>query len=121
MQELILQYYGWLSGLTNSLSGPIGGLADSLNLPFASALLFGILGAVAPCQLSASVAALAFVTRDTAHPSHVWGRALAYVAGKAAVYLILGALFLTLGLSLSQFGPTAIPIVQAARRAICPL
>lgn len=121
MAGLIQQYYAWLSGLSNSLSSPISGLADSLNLPVASAFLFGVLGAVAPCQLSASAAALAFVTRDIAGPSRVWGRALAYAGGKATVYLILGALFLTLGLSLSQFGPTAIPIVQAARRAIGPL
>lgn len=89
MHELILQYYGWLSGLTHSLSGR---LADSLNLPFASALLFGVLGALAPCQRSASVAAMGFVTPDITGLSRVWGRARRYIAGRASVSLILGDL-----------------------------
>jgi hypothetical protein len=64
MSELILQYYNWLSGLFASVTLPIRDLADAINLPLVSVLLFGLLGTTAPCQLSTNVAALAFLSRD---------------------------------------------------------
>ena len=60
MAELIRQYYALLSSPANLLTLPLGDLADSINIPLISVLLFGLIGAVAPCQLSTNVAALAF-------------------------------------------------------------
>ena len=63
MSQLIAQYYAWLSGLASWLTLPISQLADAINIPLVSALLFGVIGATAPCQLSTNVAALAFLSR----------------------------------------------------------
>ncbi|MCI0647959.1 MAG: sulfite exporter TauE/SafE family protein, partial [Chloroflexi bacterium] len=96
-------------------------LADSINIPLVSALLFGLIGATAPCQLSSSVATLAFLSRDVADSRRVWTQALAYVAGKVTVYLLVGGIIVLLGLQINQLSQTAIPVVVFARRALGPL
>lgn len=121
MDEIIGQYYIWLSSLAGWLSFPLSNLADSLNIPVVSALLFGLIGATAPCQLSSSVATLAFLSRDITDSRRVWMQTLAFVAGKVTVYLLVGGIIVLLGLQLNQLSRTAIPIVVIARRALGPL
>ncbi len=121
MAQLVAQYYAWLSGPTNWLALPISNLIDSINVPLVSALLFGLIGATAPCQLSASAATLAFLSRGVADPRKVWGQTIAYVAGKVTVYLLVGGMMVMLGLQLNQIGQTAIPLIVVARRAMGPL
>ena len=121
MSELIGQYYAWLSSLAGWLTLPISNLADSINIPLVSALLFGLIGATAPCQLSTNVAALGFLSRGVSDPHRVWGQTAAFVAGKVTVYLLVGGLVVALGLQLNQIGGTAIPVVVVARRALGPL
>ncbi|MCI0650003.1 MAG: sulfite exporter TauE/SafE family protein [Chloroflexi bacterium] len=121
MGEIISQYYTWLSSLTGWLTFPLSNLADSINIPLVSALLFGLIGATAPCQLSGSVATLAFLSRDVADSRRVWTQALAFVAGKVTVYLLVGGTIVLLGLQLNQLSQTAIPVVIVARRALGPL
>lgn len=121
MTDFIGEYYAWLSSLASWLTFPISNLAGSINIPLVSALLFGLIGATAPCQLSGSVATLAFLSRDAADSRRVWTQALAFVAGKVTVYLLVGGTIVLLGLQLSQLSQTAIPIVIVARRALGPL
>lgn len=121
MGSFVLQYYAVLSSLANWLTTPLGNLADSLNIPIASALLFGLIGSTAPCQLSSSAATLAFLSRGAADPGKVWAQTLAYVAGKMTVYLIVGGMMVMLGLQLNQISQTAIPVIGLARRAMGPL
>jgi len=121
MTTFIAQYYVWLSGLANWLALPLSNLADTINIPLVSALLFGLIGATAPCQLSTNVAALAFLSRGVSNPSRVWGQTLAFVVGKVTVYLLVGGAVVALGLQISQFSGTAIPVVVFARRALGPL
>lgn len=121
MNDLILQYYVWLSGLFNLLAAPVTNLADSINLPLLSALLFGLLGATAPCQLSTNVAALAFISREAGETRAVWSRTLAFVAGKVTVYTLVGGLVVLLSLQVDQIGPAAIPVIVVARKALGPL
>ena len=121
MAEIIGQYYAWLSGLANWLTLPISNLADSINVPLVSALLFGLIGATAPCQLSTNVAALAYLSRRVDDPRRMWGQTAAFVAGKVTVYLLLGGLVVGLGLQFSQLAQTAVPGAVLARRALGPL
>ncbi len=121
MSELIGQYYAWLSGLTSWLALPIGNLADTINVPLVSTLLFGLIGATAPCQLSTNVAALAFLSRGAGDPARMWSQTTAFVAGKVTVYLLVGGVVVLLGLRLNQISGTAIPVVVFARRALGPL
>ena len=121
MAELIRQYYALLSSPANLLTLPLGDLADSINIPLISVLIFGLIGAVAPCQLSTNVAALAFLSRRAADSRKMWGQTLAFVLGKATVYLLLGGLIVLLGWQLDQVSRTAIPVVIFTRRALGPL
>lgn len=115
------QYYNWLSGLFNALAPGIRGAAEAINLPLVSALLFGLMGALAPCQLSTNVAAVAFLGRDMNNPRRIWERTLAFVLGKVTVYLLVGAVFVLLSLQLNQIVETVVPVVVVARRALGPL
>jgi cytochrome c-type biogenesis protein len=121
MQEFINQYYAWLSGIANWISIPLGDLAYSINAPLISVLLFGIVGSSAPCQISSSMAVLAYLSRDIGSPQALWAKTLAFIAGKATVYSLVGGVIIFLGLQLDQISSTAVPLVVIARRAIGPL
>ena len=118
---MLQEYYYWLSTLTRVLSQPLGDLADQVNLPLASALIFGLLGAFAPCQLSTGVAALTFLARRAGEPRRLWAQALAYVAGKATVYLLIGGAIVLTGLQFGQVSSSAVTLAVLARRALGPL
>ncbi|GAB5603229.1 sulfite exporter TauE/SafE family protein [Thermus sp. FJN-A] len=98
----LTQVVGVLYGLASKpfalLAGPLDGLRRNLGLPEVGALFLGLLGALAPCQLSTNAAALAWLARPT--PGGFWSRFGAFLLGKALVYSLLGALAL-LGLAAS--------------------
>jgi cytochrome c-type biogenesis protein len=118
---LLQQYYYWLSSLTRLLSQPLGNLADQVNIPLLSALLFGLIGAFAPCQLSTGAAAISFLARRANEPRQMWAQTWAYLAGKASVYLALGSVMILAGLTLSDVSATAIPLAVFARKALGPV
>ena len=111
-------YYHFLSTLTRDFTQPIGDLADTVNIPLFSALLFGLIGALAPCQLSSNLAALAWVSRGVGSPGAVARSSAANLLGKATVYTLVGSVVIQLGLQLQQ---SAIPVIVAARKAMGPL
>jgi len=93
MRELAIEWYVVLSSLSATVAGPLRDAGEALGLPILSALLFGLIGATAPCQLTTSAGALAYVARDAADAG---GRgaiargAAAYALGKMAVYTVAG-------------------------------
>lgn len=121
MDQFVLSYYAWLSGFSAYLSSLLGGLEESLNMPVLSALIFGMIGAAAPCQVSSSVVTLAYLSREAGSPQRVWGKVFAFLLGKLTVYTLVGGLIVLLGLQLDQIRETAIPVVMVARRLIGPL
>lgn len=98
----LAQWAGALYGLASRpfalLAEPLDGLRRNLALPEVGALLLGLLGALAPCQLSTNAAALAWLARPS--PGRLGSRLAAFLVGKALVYSLLGALAL-LGLATS--------------------
>ena len=118
---MFLQYYYWLSTLARDFTQPISNLADQINIPVVSVLLFGMIGAFAPCQLSTGVAALSFLARRAAEPRSLWAQTFAYLAGKATVYLSVGGAMVLLGLQIGQISHTAIPVIAITRRLLGPL
>ncbi len=111
-------YYAWLSTFARDFTDPISNLADTINVPLVSALLFGLIGALSPCQLSSNLAALAWVSRGAGSQAAVARSSAAYVLGKATVYTLVGGAVILLGLQLQQ---SAIPVIVAARKAMGPL
>ena len=117
MSKLVLAWYGWLSGLTQGLVLSLQGLADSIALPAVAAVIFGLIGATSPCQLTTNLGALAYAAGRPGRGRAV-GLALAYVAGKVTVYTLVGAAVVLAGLQLQA---VSIPVVVAARKALGPL
>ena len=118
------QYYYWLSSLARVLTNPLSNLADQVNVPLVSVLLFGLIGAFAPCQLSTGVAALSFIVRRAGEPRSrgaVWAQMLAYLAGKATVYLLVGGAIVLLGLQINELSRSVIPVVVITRKLLGPL
>lgn len=117
MESLVLAWYGWLSRLTQGSVLGLGDWVDRLQLPVATAVLFGVIGALSPCQLTTNLGALAYAS---AHPGggRPFTLALAYVAGKVSVYTLVGALVILAGLRLEA---VSIPVVLVARKMLGPL
>jgi len=92
MAEIVIAWYSWLSGLTQ---GPILVIQDWIegsSVPLVSALLFGLIGATSPCQLTTNLGALAFsASRAGTAP----------VLGAFPVVLWIGILLVS-GLSIAQ-------------------
>lgn len=117
LREAILDWYAVLASLSAAITPEVLVLDQRTGIPLVSALLLGLIGAAAPCQLTQSVGMLAILGRtDAGRPR--WGATLAYIGGKALVYTVLGALAVTVGASLSQ---TSIPVFVAMRKALGPL
>jgi hypothetical protein len=115
--EVVIAWYSWLSGLTQ---GPILVIQDWIegsSVPLVSALLFGLIGATSPCQLTTNLGALAYSASRTG-TGPVLGASLAYVAGKVLVYSVVGGLVVVLGLQLQG---ASIPVVLVARKLLGPL
>lgn len=118
MVEMMLEWYAWLSQLNAAASGPLTAWSERLNIPVLTALLLGLLGSTAPCQLTTNASAMALVAQRMPDPKGAWKTALAYTAGKVVVYTLLGGLILALGLQLDL---ATIPVAVAARKALGPL
>ena len=117
MEQLIVKWYGWLSALTQGTAFGLQAVTERVEVPVVTALVFGLIGATAPCQLTTNLSALAWVS---AHAGR--GRpttlAVAYVAGKVTVYTLVGGLVILMGLQLQS---VSVPVVVVARKVLGPL
>jgi len=118
MTEAMTEWYLFLSQLSAALSQPFQALADRVEAPVLSALLFGILGSTAPCQLSTNLSALAYVSKEVEPPTAPIRGAGAYTLGKVAAYTGFGILAWGVG---SGLNAAAIPVIQVVRKALGPL
>jgi cytochrome c biogenesis protein CcdA len=122
VRELAASWYALLSTLNAAATPPLDALADGLGVPPLSALLFGLIGATSPCQLTTNASALAYVVRGAgdrapAAPSALRS-ALAYLLGKVLVYTLVGVAVILAGQRLAQ---SSIPLFVAARKVLGPL
>jgi cytochrome c-type biogenesis protein len=117
IRELALRWYSFTSALSAGAMPTFLALDSRIGVPLVSALLLGVLGAAAPCQLTQSISMLTILGRQSAGRPR-WQGALAYLSGKALVYSVLGIFAVVLGAGLSE---VSIPIFVAARKALGPL
>lgn len=118
MREVVIAWYAYLSTFNSAVSLPIRDLADSLGVPVLSALLFGLIGATSPCQLTTNAGALAYLARSGGSGGSVAVNAVAYLIGKALVYTVAGMAVILVGRELAQ---SSIPVIVVARKALGPL
>lgn len=117
VRDLALRWYILTSSLSAGAMPAFQALDARIGVPLITALLLGVLGAAAPCQLTQSVGMLTILGRQSAGRPR-WQAALAYLSGKALVYSVLGVLAVVLGAGLSQ---VSIPVFVAARKVLGPL
>lgn len=110
-------WYIFLSRLTATVGEPLNQLADSVQLPLVSAVLFGLMGATSPCQLTTNLSAIAYVSRRLGE-GRPWTEAVTYTLGKVLMYSAVGGAVIGLGLQLES---STIPVVVVARRLLGPL
>ena len=117
-REIAINWYAVLSTVNAAVAQPLRAVSDGIGIPIVSALLFGLLGATSPCQLTTNASALAYVTRECGERRSVAGGALAYLLGKALVYTVVGVAVILAGRQLAQ---SSIPVIVVARKVLGPL
>lgn len=111
-------WYIFLSQLSAVLGGPVGALSGETGIPVVSAFLLGLVGAVSPCQLSANLATIAFLSRQARGPRLAAAGIGAYLAGKIIIYSALGLVVLLLGLAVVS--PHSAQFFAVVRKAMGP-
>lgn len=115
--EFMREWYFLLSRLSAAVGEPLNQLADRIDLPLLSALLFGLIGATSPCQLTTNLSAIAYVSRRFGE-GRPWLEAATYTLGKTLVYTAAGGAVIGLGL---QIQASTVPVVVVARKLLGPL
>jgi cytochrome c biogenesis protein CcdA len=66
-------------------------VTDAFAVGAGTALWLGFLTAISPCPMTTNIAAVSFIGRQYSHPARVALAGIAYVAGRVAAYVALGA------------------------------
>ncbi len=75
----------------------IEGLIATAEAPFIAAFLIGLLASVGPCPLATNVTALGYMARQFSDRRAVVASSLAYIAGRATAYGLVGVVILAAG------------------------
>ena len=111
--------YGWLSIFSATISEPLTGLMHSFtDVPLVFALLLGLIGAVAPCQLTGNMSAITFYGNRTVQMKNNWMEIGFFIAGKVVVFSALGLLAWLFGQSFETKMTEYFPVF---RKVIGPL
>ncbi len=112
-------FYLWLSQFSAWVSQPVVALTEMSHVALLSAFLLGLVGALAPCHLAASVGSITYFGNRQMQNSHFsWWEVGWYMLGKMAVYMLLGLLFYFIG---QNFSAQTAPLLSFARMLLGPL
>ncbi|MEH7276114.1 urease accessory protein UreH domain-containing protein [Neobacillus vireti] len=90
--------YNVLSQFSAFVSKPFFIIANNLeSLPIVFALILGLVGALAPCQLTGNISALTLYGNRSFQEKIVWKDVIFFTLGKIAAFSLLGALVWILG------------------------
>jgi cytochrome c-type biogenesis protein len=115
--KIALPLYALVSKPFAWLAEPVNAVRSSFNLPLLSAFLLGLLGALAPCQLSTGSAALAWFGKDASRGLD-WPKVGLFFFGKVLVYV--GFAFVALVLFKGQMSAPG-EFFNTVRKVISPL
>jgi cytochrome c-type biogenesis protein len=118
VQELALNWYAALGSLNSVVSTPLRELADGSGVPLVAVLLFGLIGATSPCQLTTNLGALAYLTRKAGSRRSVALGVSLYLLGKVLVYTVVGIAVIVGGRQLAQ---GSVPLIVVVRKMVGPL
>jgi cytochrome c-type biogenesis protein len=87
-----------LSDVSNLLSSPfINIINETKQIPILASLVLGLIGALAPCQLTGNIGAITFYGSRTLQTNHQWVEIGFFVLGKVVVFTVLGLAVFGLG------------------------
>lgn len=109
--------YSFLSEISSFLSEPFRNAKYS-NVALIAALFLGFIGSVAPCQISANVAAITYFSNRQFQSKLSWQETAMYIMGKITLFSLLGILFWLFGQQLSR---EFIPLFASSRKLLGPL
>lgn len=92
--------YSLMSKISQTISEPVTVFLNSFeHNPVVVALLLGLIGAVAPCQLTGNMSAITFYGSRTVQMKSNWGEIVSFIAGKVVAFSLIGFLAWVLGQS----------------------
>lgn len=111
--------YGLMSKISQIITEPVTILINSFEqYPLMVALLLGLVGAVAPCQLTGNMSAITLYGNRTIQMKDNMGEIFAFMLGKVVVFSSLGLLFWFFGESFESSLTIYFPLL---RKVIGPL
>jgi cytochrome c-type biogenesis protein len=111
--------YSLLSQISSVLSKPFISMANSLeSWPIVFALILGLVGALAPCQLTGNISAVTLYGNRSIQKKVAWKDVIYFTLGKIASFSLLGVLVWLLGKGFEQSLPLFFPWL---RKMIGPL
>jgi cytochrome c-type biogenesis protein len=113
----VILLYEFFSMISSIVSQPFSNAANS-DIALMAALFLGFIGSVAPCQISANVAAITYFGNRQFQDKLSMAESVMYVLGKITVFSVLGALFWIFGHELSKH---MIPYLSYIRKLVGPL
>lgn len=110
LQNSLLQYrhqiekkvrrrvYSFLSQISNFLSQPFLNMANSMTeIPILSAFLLGIVGAMAPCQLTSNLGVITLYSNQSLQKGIAWKELFLFIFGKIIAFSGLGFIVWLMG------------------------
>jgi cytochrome c-type biogenesis protein len=86
------------------LTNPISTMMNEMSqFPILFALLVGMVGTLAPCQLTGNIGAITLYGNQSIQKDIAWKEAGLFILGKIVVYSLIGILLWLLGQGISQF------------------
>lgn len=111
--------YSFLSQISQIISEPVSTFLNSYNhSPIIIALLLGLIGAAAPCQLTGNISAITLYGNRTIQMNNNWGAIISFITGKVVVYSAIGLLAWLFGQSFESKTTEYFPLF---RKLIGPL
>ncbi|MFA1822191.1 cytochrome c biogenesis CcdA family protein [Virgibacillus oceani] len=105
--------------ISRMLSGPIHELSYGFeHMPILFAFFLGLVGAVAPCQLTSNISAITIYGNKSLVDKVPWLHVLLFILGKLVVFSVLGIIIWQLGQEANAVLSQIFPIL---RKAIGPL
>ncbi|MFJ7886493.1 sulfite exporter TauE/SafE family protein [Lysinibacillus xylanilyticus] len=92
--------YSLMSKISQTISGPFTVFLNSYeHSTFIIAILLGLIGALAPCQLTGNMSAITFYGSRTLQMKNNWQEIVFFILGKVVVFSLLGLFAWLLGQS----------------------
>jgi len=96
--------YEILSSISRLLSNPIVTLMyESKQIPLLASFSLGIIGALAPCQLTGNISAIIYYGNKSLQTKKQWNEAFLFIIGKIVVFSLLGLAVWMLGREFETF------------------